>query len=310
MPGLDAPNGLAVNAAINRVYVASRNTNSLFVLNGADQSVLAELPVGALPFGVAANAATGRVYVANYGSASLTVIDGLTNQVVTTVPLAPEMTYVAVNTQTNRVYAVSHAANTLYVLDGATNAVLNSASTGINAGAYGLAVSESLDRVYVGNRDNQKIVTFDGDGNVIAGQGVTPQPPGAVPYALGFNNYNNKLYVVLATNSVNVNAVQVYAASGSGLVLLDTASLPSGGTTGGGGVAVNPATDRVFITNSASNNVSIVDGDSNAVVATQAVGQFPYGIAVNPTDGAVYVGNGLSDNLSLFYDEGVRRREP
>ncbi|MCB0234387.1 MAG: hypothetical protein KDG58_09205, partial [Anaerolineae bacterium] len=72
---------------------------------------------------------------ANYGSASLTVIDGLTNQVVTTVPLAPEMTYVAVNTQTNRVYAVSHAANTLYVLDGATNAVLNSASTGINAGA-------------------------------------------------------------------------------------------------------------------------------------------------------------------------------
>ena len=82
------------------------------------------------------------------------------------------------------------------------------------------------------------------------------------------------------------------------------------GSAGGGGVAVNPATDRVFITNSASNNVSIVDGDSNAVVATQAGGQFPYGIAVNPTDGAVYVGNGLSDNLSLFYDEGVRRREP
>ena len=36
----------------------------------------------------------------------------------------------------------------------------------------------------------------------------------------------------------------------------------------------------------------------------------PRRIAVNPTDGAVYVGNGLSDNLSLFYDEGVRRREP
>ncbi len=263
-----------------------------------------------LPFGVAANPATGRVYVANFGSGSLTVIDGVTNQVVTTVPLAPEITYVAVNTQTNRVYAVSHAANMLYVLDGATNALLNSASTGVNAGAFGLAVSESLDRVYVSNRDNQKIVTFDGAGNVIAGQGVTPSPLGAVPFALGFNNYNNKLYVVLATSAVSVNAVQVYSASGNGLALLNTASLPSGGSAGGGGVAVNPATDRVFVTNSASNNVSILDGDSNNVVGTQAVGTFPYGIAVNPTDGAVYVGNGLSDNLSLFYDIGVRRRQP
>lgn len=306
VPGLDAPNGLAVNPDLARVYVASRNSDSLFVLDGEDQSVLAELPVGNLPFGVAANPLTGRVYVVNFGDTTLSVIDGLTNQLVTNVSLAPELTFVAVNAQTNRIYAVSHAANMLYVLDGATNTLLNSASTGINAGAFGLTVSESLNRVYVSNRDSQKIVTFDGDGNVLASQGITPQPPGAVPYALGFNDHNNKLYVTLASGATDVNTLQVYQAGSNGLTLLTTASLPSGGMAGGGGVAVNRATNRVFVTNSAANNVSIVDGDSNALVGLQAVGQFPYGIAVNPNDGAVYVGNGLSDNLSLFYDLGER----
>ena len=144
---------------------------------------------------------------------------------------------------------------------------------------------------------------------MLASQGITPQPAGAVPYALGFNDNNDKLYVMLATGAADVNAVQVYGASSNGLALLNTASLPSGGMAGGGGVAVNPASDRVFVTNSASNNVSIIDGDSNTVIGVQAVGQFPYGIAVNPLDGAVYVGNGLGDNLSLFYDSGVRGRQ-
>jgi YVTN family beta-propeller protein len=302
VPGLDGPNGIAVNPALNRIYVASRNTDSLFVLAGA--SVVAEIPVGDQPFGVAANPATGRVYVANFASGNLTVIDGATNQALATVPLAGELTYVAVNTLTNRVYAVSHAANRLFVVDGATNTVLNSTSTGVNAGAFGLAVSESLDRVYVSNRDSQKIVTFDGTGGLLAGQGITPQPPGAVPFAMGFDN--GKLFVALAREGRDVNALQIYAASQSGLQHLATLALPSGGPEGGGGVAPNPTTHRVFVTNAASNSVSIVDGVNNVVVGVQPVGQHPYGIAVNPVDGAVYVGNGVSDNLSRFYDSGNR----
>lgn len=310
VPGLAAPNGLAVNPAIDRVYVASRNTDSLFVLDGSDRTVLAELPVGDQPFGVAVNSASGRVYVANFGDGTMIVIDGLTNQVLTTVPLAAELTFVAVNPATNRVYAVSHAASTLFVVDGASNAVLNAASTGGNVGAFGLAVSESLDRVYVGNRDNQQIVVFDGAGNLLPGQGVTPQPPGAAPFALGFNNYNDKLYVALASGGVNVDALQIYQATSGGLALLAAVSLPDGGPAGGGGVAVNPATDRVFVTNSASNSVSIVAGESNSVVGAQTVGRFPYGVAVNPASGAVWVGNGLDNTLSLFYDLGTRRRKP
>ena len=38
------------------------------------------------------------------------------------------------------------------------------------------------------------------------------------------------------------------------------------------GVAVNPTTNRIYVANYDSNNVSVIDGASNTVVATVAVG--------------------------------------
>ena len=40
-------------------------------------------------------------------------------------------------------------------------------------------------------------------------------------------------------------------------------------------MAVNPNTNRIYVTNDGSNNVSVIDGASNTVVATVAVGSDP-----------------------------------
>jgi YVTN family beta-propeller protein len=55
------------------------------------------------------------------------------------------------------------------------------------------------------------------------------------------------------------------------------------------GVAVNQAGTRVYVTNSASNTVSVIDTSSNTVIATVPVGTTPYGVAVNPSGTRVYV---------------------
>jgi len=57
------------------------------------------------------------------------------------------------------------------------------------------------------------------------------------------------------------------------------------------GVAVNPNTDRVYVANEDSANVSVIDGATNAVVATVPAGYGPYGIAVNPNTNRIYVGD-------------------
>ena len=308
VPGLDSPNGLTVNPLTNRVYITSHNNDRLVVLDGASQMTVAEIPVRDQPFGVAANAMTNRVYVANFGDGWLSVVDGGNNQVVDAVYLGAELTYVGVNSSTNRVFAVSHGLNALFVLDGTNNSVLRETNTGsTSAGAFGLAVNETLDRVYVSNRNSQTIVTFDGDGNRLDDQTVHTQPPGAVPYALGFNPNTGKLYVMLAVPQ-SVDRVQIYQASASGLVLLGTVAVDAGGANGGGGVAVNPHTNHVFVTNSSSNTVSILDGLADRRINRVPVGSNPFGLAVNYATDRVYVGNRADDTLSMFLDGPSARR--
>lgn len=62
-----------------------------------------------------------------------------------------------------------------------------------------------------------------------------------------------------------------------------------------------PATSsRAYITNAASDTVSVIDTTSNTVVATVPVGDGPYGVAVNPAGTRAYVTNANSNNVSVL----------
>ena len=65
-------------------------------------------------------------------------------------------------------------------------------------------------------------------------------------------------------------------------------------------MAVNPNTNRIYVTNDSSDNVSVIDGASNTVVATVAVGSYPHGVAVNPNTNRIYVANSVSNNVSVI----------
>lgn len=68
------------------------------------------------------------------------------------------------------------------------------------------------------------------------------------------------------------------------------------------GVAVNATTNKIYVANSGSNDVSVIDGATNSVVATitdpNAVA--PFAVAVNPTTNAIYVANAKSNNISVI----------
>ncbi len=67
------------------------------------------------------------------------------------------------------------------------------------------------------------------------------------------------------------------------------------------GIAMNPAGTRLYVANSASNNVSVIDTGTNTSTATIPVGLVPWGIAVNPSGtGYVYVANIGSNTVSVI----------
>jgi YVTN family beta-propeller protein len=76
------------------------------------------------------------------------------------------------------------------------------------------------------------------------------------------------------------------------------ATVPVG--TGPFGVAANPAGTRVYVANSGSNTVSVIDTTTLTVSATVPVGTQPVGVAVNPGGTRVYVANNASNTVSVI----------
>lgn len=59
------------------------------------------------------------------------------------------------------------------------------------------------------------------------------------------------------------------------------------------GIALNPATNTIYVTNYDSNTASVINGAKNTVIAAIPVGNHPQAIAVNPTTDTVHGGNGV-----------------
>jgi YVTN family beta-propeller protein len=67
-----------------------------------------------------------------------------------------------------------------------------------------------------------------------------------------------------------------------------------------GAIAVNPKTDTIYVANSQSKSVSVINGKTNAITHTVKVGRNPDAIAVNPKTNTVYVANNLSNTVSVI----------
>jgi YVTN family beta-propeller protein len=75
------------------------------------------------------------------------------------------------------------------------------------------------------------------------------------------------------------------------------------------GVAVTPDGRKVYVANSGSNNVFVIDTATNAVIGSPIpVGLFPSGVAVTPDGRKVYVANRDSDNVSVIDTKREKKR--
>jgi YVTN family beta-propeller protein len=69
-------------------------------------------------------------------------------------------------------------------------------------------------------------------------------------------------------------------------------------------MGVDPETKRVYVANTWSNEVSVIDATTNTVVTTISVGRTPWGVAINPETNRIYVANAWDSTIS-FIDGAV-----
>jgi DNA-binding beta-propeller fold protein YncE len=142
----------------------------------------------------------------------------------------------------------------------------------------GVAVIPSLNRFFVANSGDNTISSLDGFLNwrrtdVVSG--------GDRPTSVASDPDQCRLYSVnSASNSVTV--FNSCSNRQTAVVLLGEGSAP-------GAVAVLTTTNTIYVANTALNSISLIDGESLAVIKTLAVGPVPGQIATNPLTNRVYL---------------------
>jgi YVTN family beta-propeller protein len=137
------------------VYVANIESNTVSVISGSTNQVIATIPVGTFPQYVAFNPNTGNVYVLNPGSGTVSVISA-SNQVIATIPVGIDPEGVAVNPNTGNVYVTNFDSNTVSVIS-ASNQVI--ATIPVGGAPRGIAVNPNTGNVYVGNEREPSTVS-------------------------------------------------------------------------------------------------------------------------------------------------------
>jgi YVTN family beta-propeller protein len=186
------PAALAVNTAYGEdgiLYVANAGSNTVSVISGASNTVVATVAVGSDPRGIAYDNSNGDVYVNNEGSATASVINGKTNTVIATIPSvngAGEHTAAQYDPSNGDVYMTSDGGVT--VINGATNTIIKTLSLG---GPYTMGVDTGNGDVYISDAGST-VWVVSGATNTLA---ATINGPFASCEGITYDTTNNYLYM-------------------------------------------------------------------------------------------------------------------
>ena len=275
----------AITVLDGRAYVVNRNTGNVSVIEGGE--VVKVIAVGDAPVAAAADPATGLVYVANETDHSISIISG--DQVVSTVPAPRHPACVA--SLDGRLYTGGRRDNLLMVLDGVTGEAINSVPLEGHIGIFALATNPATNLLYASVYDSVQIVDLDSLTVVAQLEHDVYTTLGADPIAGGFfvGEYDAK---------TNTHYLVKYAAFGQ----KELGRTPVGGAPRG--MAVDTQRGRIYVANSGSNDVSVIDAYTMRLLATVPAGLRPVDVAVEGDH--VFVVNADSDSVAAIDGESNR----
>jgi YVTN family beta-propeller protein len=295
------PWGVAVNHEDDTVYVTNYGARTMTVIAGRTGTVSSTVPVGDVPQGVAVNQGNDTVYVANRGAFgpsafAVSVIDGATATPSGLIRVPSLQTrsfpeYVAVNNTTGTVYITATGFGTgpgpLFIANARTNVVDDTLFIGRSM--QGVTVNQRTGTVYVANSTGVGVV----NGRTNRLESTIPMSDWAFGVAVdqtddtiftsnpGFYDTDNKMSIV----DPRTKAVRQATVGTRPLML-----------------AVDSASDLVYVPSVRSNTLSVVDGRTGEVTGNTFSIRTAKAAAVDEAGsnaGLVYVSRG-NDRLAVI----------
>ena len=254
------PRNLAINPIANTIYVANYLSDTISVLDGNHgDKVISNIRVGKSPAGLAIDLTRNLLYVSNERLNTVSVIDCRTNQIKSNFIVGLSPTGIGINPVTNTIYVISSLTHSISVVDGKTY-VLSKMLT-VGKSPTGIGINPVTNTIYVTNQDSNTTTVIDGRSNHV----ITNIHVGHSPYSVDVNPKTNEIFVTnrgfpadgvitTVTDSMSVSVINGY--TNEVIKTMSVGNSPEG-------IAVNPITNTIYVANSGSYSVSILNGSDS-----------------------------------------------
>lgn len=336
--GAQSSKALALTGDGTLLIVANPDSNSVSLIETAEQEVLAELPVGVDPRTVAVDSSGQRAYVANRGSDSISVIDLPILQVTGAYGVGYRPYGVVISPDDHYLYVAEQGSDSLAILEAETGRLIRRLSLADRPS--GLAISGDGRTLYVTHLLSNIISVLDVSRPyaiylpILAPSSVAAQvEPGQIsvaadhqsPITIALRPNSNLIqsiiissdgrtaYVPLSrSNSGNpyltfdttvfplVSLVDLEAQQPLAGQQIDLATLDPPGVGLPIDAAITPEGDELWVVNAASNDITVVAVGQNQLAAHIEVKDNPRGILLSPDGQTVYVNNTLAGTVSVI----------
>jgi YVTN family beta-propeller protein len=201
---------------------------------------------------VGVNTATHKVYAAWPLCNEVEVFD-FTAPSVSTLANPGYPIALAVNPTTNKVYVANLDGNNVTVIDGATNSVVTTIIDPNALGPIAVAINPTTNTIYVANSQSNNLTVIDGTTDSVR----ATISVGTSPLGVDVDPQTNFIYVANGGNVQTGDPGNVTVINGATNV---TDTLTDANAKNPVAVAVNQTINRIYVANSGSNNVTVIDG--------------------------------------------------
>jgi YVTN family beta-propeller protein len=286
------PFSLDINSRTAKLYVTSYNSTVVSVIDTINDTILNNIQVGKGPTGITVDEKNNLVYVANSQNNSISVINGITDEVETTIPVGKGPTDIAVNSKNNKVYVANYLDNTVSVINKTNNTLIKPPiKVGINPTS--IKIDPIRNKIYVTNSGDKTVSIINTDknlDNVVAILNV-----GNKPTSININLNQNILYIVNNADhniqSIDIDAKKIPTNIHS---MVPVGIHPSG-------IAIDNTTRLIYVANTDSDTVSVINGTTNMKINEFGVGKKPNGIDISHKNSSIYISNSFSDSVSVIH---------
>ena len=268
IPVGDTPRTLSITPDSETVLVANHGSATISKVDISLAEEVAQFPVGSMPYGVVTDGV--NAFITEFGLGTVSKIDLITGKLLSRIPVDTFPSGLALSKDGQRLFITHFSTGILTVIDQETFTVYGKASTGADTNlSQFIAVAPDGTKAYLPQTRSNITNT-----------------------ALLFDTT-----VFPVVNVLDLTKLQLLVRE---RITLDTADEPVNMPFA---VALSPDAKTLYLANAGSDDVSVIDLDSNSSLAHLSVGSNPRGLAITPDGSRIFVNNVLDGTLSVINAE-------